>query len=265
MHIFELSDRDLKENKLGSGDTKPPANADTPACPDSSLSEPEKGPIQTSPKRFDEFRTHLGKYVKNGNTDNLNSSLYYYASKATGDDYRDNPRRFGTASKTGGRLLLAVMDLLEDPITAEFSAAMGKPLQNAIAMLSDLLAPFGEEEDKVRFSIAQALTESAKSQSGDFDPDFLKKLNLRQLLINYLSEILYNDISLMGPEAYEKPNPPDILAQRENNLKETIRKTVTNVLPEFSDTKKTITEGELINIQQATFKAVFAEWNRLKS
>lgn len=264
---------------MGTSSRHPGSNDRSPLVPPHADAEPGKPLPEPPPKRFQQFRRNLGSYVKTGDRADLNKSLKNYVHNATGGA-DVGPRRFGTAIATGGALLAALAALSSGGETTgasdqpdvegneektNITNAIGQPIDEAISILADSLAPSGEESDKIREALACALSESLQGQDENFDPESLDEEIYTQTIINFLAEVVFLDIYIESGEAFEKADSEEILEQREDEVREIIKSAVDKHLSNYVDDSITgLSLEDVKNIQLSALKDVFAEWDGLE-
>lgn len=148
------------------------------------------------PKRFQAFRTSFGKYLKGGDRGDLRKSLSHYARTSTGGS-TVGPRRFGSVYTTGGQLYEVLRSLGGDGSTAaerglSRDELTGQPLDVVCQRLSEALAPENGDSDRIREAIDEAMLEVLGE--GDFNADQLDAETINQILGEYLSQSIFQEI-----------------------------------------------------------------------
>lgn len=254
---------------MGTSSNNPGSNDRSPLVPPHADAEPGKPLPKPDKNRFKEFRTSLGKYVKTGDKSYLNKGLSSYAGKATGGV---GHRRFGTAVDTGGALISALsgfqqgkpiedIEGLNQDKAERFSEAVGKPLDEAIEILADCLAPDGEDSDTIRDALVHALSESLEGLDEEFDYQTLDEEIYTNTILCYLTEVVFQEVVLESGESFDKAESPEVLHEREDVLRETVKAAIDNHLSEhIQDQISSLSSLQIRNIQLAALKDVFAEW-----
>lgn len=254
---------------MGTSSNNPGSNDRSPLVPPHADAEPGQPLPPPEKQRFREFRTSLGKYVKTGDKSYLDKGLSSYASKATGGV---GHRRFGTAVATGGALISALSSLqqgtpvadiedIDQEKAAGFSDAVGKPLDEAVEILADCLAPEGEESDKIRDALVHALSESLEGLDEEFDYQMLDEEVYTNTILCYLTELVFQEVVLESGESFDKADSPELLQEREEMLRETVKGAIDVHLSKRVNTDiSSLTGTEIRDIQLAALKDVFAEW-----
>lgn len=265
--------------KMGTSSKHPGSNDRSPLVPPHADAEPDKPLPDPPPKRFQQFRRNMGDYVKSGDKKDLSKGLKNYAGKATGGA-DVGPRRFGTAIAAGGALL-GVLSALgsgnefsdtieqsfeqDDDRVSKINEAVGQPIDHAIQILSDALAPSGEESDKVREALVCALSESLQGEEETFDPSSLDEEVYTQTIIHFLAEIIFIDIYNESGEAFEKAEAEGTLDQREEEVRETIKIAVDNHLSSYLEEElSSLSLDDIKDVQLSALKDVFSELDGLE-
>lgn len=260
---------------MGTSSRHPGPNDRSPLVPPHADAEPDKPLPKPEEQRFRKLRTNLGSYVKSGEKKALNKSLKNYASEANAGVAQ---RRFGNVVGLGGLLITALANLnqlkgeatstsvpLDDSnVDIDFSEVVGQPLDVAIQVLADKLTPPGEDSDRNRAAITQALSDSLQDMGNVFDPSLLDADILSLTLIFFLAEAVFQDILLQSGEAFEKSIPAKVVHAREMEIRETIKAAVDKHLAK--NLKKGIiglTVKKLKKIQYEALKEVFDEWKEI--
>ena len=254
---------------MGTSSNNPGSNDRSPLVPPHADAEPGRPLPEPEKNRFREFRTNLGKYVRSGDKGYLKKGLSSYAGKATGGV---GHRRYGSAVAAGGALLsvlsalqqgrpIAEIEGIDQEKAARLSEAVGKPLDEAVAILADCFAPEGEESDKIRDALVQALSESLEGLDEDFDYQTLDEEIYTNTILSYLTEIVFQEVVLESGESFDKAESVDVLQKREDDLRETVKAAIDNHLSQHIHSDiSSLTFDEIRNIQIAALKDVFAEW-----
>ncbi len=254
---------------MGTSSNNPGSNDRSPLVPPHADAEPGKPLPEPERNRYREFRINLGKYVKTGDKSYLKKGLSSYAGKATGGV---GHRRFGTAIATGSALISALSGFqqgksIEDieGITQEnaarFSEAVGKPLDEAVDILADCLAPEGEDSDRLRDALVHALSESLEGLDEEFDYQTLDEEVYTKTILCYLTEIVFQEVVLESGESFDKAASPETLQEREDMLRETVRAAIDNHLSEHVQGQiSSLSSLQIRDIQLVALKDVFSEW-----
>lgn len=258
---------------MGTSSNNPGSNDRSPLVPPHADAEPEKPLPQPEKNRFKQFRTNLGKYVKRGDKSYLNKGLSSYAGKATGGV---GHRRFGTAVATGGALISALsgfqqgkpvedIEGIDQDQATRLSEAVGKPLDQAIEVLADCLAPEGEDSDTIRDAIVHALSESLEGLDEEFDYQMLDEEVYTNTILCYLTEVVFQEVVLESGESFDKAESPEVLQEREGVLRETVKAAIDNHLSNHVHGQiSALSSTQIRDIQLAALKDVFSEWEALE-
>lgn len=254
---------------MGTSSNNPGSNDRSPLVPPHADAEPGRPLPKPERNRFKEFRTNLGKYVRTGDKSYLSKGLSSYASKATGGV---GHRRFGTAVAAGGALISVLSGLqqgkpiddiegLDQEKAVRLSEAVGKPLDEAIEILADYLAPEGEDSDTVRDALVHALSESLEGLDEEFDYQMLDEEVYTNTILCYLTEIVFLDVVLESGTSFDKAESPEVLQEREDVLRETVKAAIDSHLSEHVQGQiSSLSSLQIRDIQLAALKDVFIEW-----
>lgn len=254
---------------MGTSSNNPGSNDRSPLVPPHADAEPGKPLPKPEENRFIVFRTNLGKYVKSGDQSYLNKGLSSYARKATGGV---GHRRFGTAVATGGALISALtgfqqgrpvedIEGIDQDQATRLSEAVGKPLDEAIEIFADCLAPEGQDSDTIRDAIVHALSESLEGLEEEFDYQMLDEEVYTNTILCYLTEVVFQEVVLESGKSFDKAESPEVLQKREDVLRETVKSAIDNHLSEhIHGPISTLSSIQIRDIQFAALKDVFSDW-----
>lgn len=240
----------------GPGSRSPlvPPHAD--ADPGQPLPEPEG-------QRFRGFRTEFG-HVAAGTGGSLAKALHKYARDATGGS-SVGPRRFGPAYTAGA----GFADLLgelgaggtgEAATGVDLSGLAGQPLDVAAQEIAAALAPDNADADQVAAAIQEAMAEVLVDQQ-TFDPAAITSDQIVALLVEFFSQIVFQEISQVAGEAWTKS--PNVLrtTATEGELLELVRAAIDKHLsPRLAQGVAGLSKAEIAALERDALTDVWAEW-----
>lgn len=240
----------------GSGSPLVPPWADP--TPDAPLPKPD-------PQRFREFRTALGKYVGGGDRRQLGRALGHYASRSTGGATIGS-RRYGSMSTAGGRLVNLLSDLQgggtgEESIGVDLSRLKGASTDYAIQEIALALAPDNGDRERIINGLQAALSHALEGSEA-FEPEGLSEDVLVDVLLSYLTEVVFEQIILDSDRAFEKTEDPELIVQREGALFEVVKASVDKHLhPLVGDDIGRFSTDDLAKLQRDAIKEIWEEWD----
>jgi hypothetical protein len=232
-----------------------PPHAD--ATPNVPLPEP-------APQRFRAFRTEFGRVAAGTAGASLRSAIRAYAREATGGS-AVGPRRLGTAYVAGSDLAQALNDLragrpAQSPNGVDLTRLRGQPIDYAAQELARALAPVNADAELVATAIQEAVAE-ALPDVDVFDPATIADDQLIQLLVEFFSRILFQEITLAAGDAWNKSTSPRRTTRLEADLLELIRVTVDRRLgPLLQNRITNLSRAQFQEIERAAIDEVWREW-----
>ncbi|WP_152461257.1 hypothetical protein [Roseivivax sp. THAF30] len=160
--------------------------------------------------------------------------LRNYARKAVGGS-SNGYRRQGANARSGAAGIAGIGDLSrggtgQTATGRDLREAIGKPVEEAAQIIADAVAPEGQDRDEVRAAIQDAICQVLSEQNA-FDPSAITEDQFHDLLAVYVTTCVFHDIWFREAGASVNRNAsPEALIDRENDLRETVRATVDNML-----------------------------------
>jgi hypothetical protein len=232
-----------------------PPHADaTPGVP---LPEPEG-------QRFRGFRTEFGRAAAGAAGASLRSALGKYAREAT-QGPAIGPRRFGPAYSAGADLIGALGELRtggtgENATGTDLSGLVGQPIDYAAQQIARTLAPDNADADQIATAIQEAIAEVLPDVEV-FDPAAIPLDQMIQLLVEFFSRILFQEITNTAGNAWNRSPTSRQTARLEAELLELIRVTVDKHLsPRLSSGIERLSKSQLAAIEHAALQEVWREW-----
>ena len=216
-------------SKDGSG-----SNDRSPLIPEHADAEPGQPIPQREPNALRSYRRSVSSYIRSGSADDRRDVLRGYARNAVGGSSYGY-RRQGTNAQSGGSAIAGIGDLGrggtgQDATGHDLREAIGKPIEEAAQIIADAVAPEGQDRDEVRAAIQDTICQVLSDQDM-FDPSAMTEDQFHDLLAAYVTTCVFHDLWFREAGASVNRNAsPEALMDRENELRETVRATVDNVL-----------------------------------
>lgn len=222
--------------------------------------------VAPADNRFTAFRINLGHFVSKGEHGSLRRALGHYARTATGGA-AVGPRRFGAMVQAGGALFAALKDLREGGTGAgaeaggvDLSSLRGVDTKVAIQELVRALTPPNGDAEKIQVAMQEALSQSLEGMT-DFDPSQISDETLVTMMIAYLGDCIFKQITLDSDRAFQKADTLEKAVEAERGLLQLINATVDkHMRPLFSSGLRTLTRSSVEEIQRRAVADVWAEW-----
>lgn len=207
------------------------------------------------------FRTSMGKYVKNGDRNNLKKALGQYSKNATGGG-KTASKRMSSVIQAGGNLF----ELLDSgTITSEenvftLSDFIGRSCEEVIARISHFLAGNDGDSEKINSAINQALSEAFEGHD-NFKADIITDDLIIATLINYLSESIFLQITSDTGQSWNNAETTKQLQDAETDLREVIGVIVDNYMrPKIDKNDYHFSAKEINKIQKEVIVDIWNEW-----
>ncbi len=216
-------------SKDGSG-----SNDRSPLVPEHADAEPGKPLPPREPNALRSYRNSVTRYIRSGSTDDRRAVLGNYARNAVGTSSYGY-RRQGANARSGAAGIAGIGDLSrggtgQEATGRDLRSAIGRPVEEAAQIIADAVAPEGQDRDEVRAAIQDAICQ-VLSEQDTFDPSAMTEDQFHDLLAVYVTTCVFHDLWFREAGASVNRNAsPEALMDRENDLRETVRATVDNVL-----------------------------------
>ncbi|GHV04991.1 hypothetical protein AGMMS50229_07340 [Campylobacterota bacterium] len=205
----------------------------------------------------------MTEYVKSGGRNTLKTALGHYARISTGGA-GVAIRRFGNITKTGGTLLtfLATGQAPSNAPRFDFNQIAGKPVEEAISIITDNLIALNGDSDRIRTAMNNALTEALEG-ADIFDPNNMTEDMLADITINYLTESIFIDVQQNAGASFNYLANPIELVSRLNDLHELIRAIVDkNLSGKLENGIRVLNATQITDLQRQTIIEVWREWEK---
>tara|TARA_R110002096_G_scaffold167060_4_gene336825 strand:- start:36 stop:563 length:528 start_codon:yes stop_codon:yes gene_type:complete len=166
----------------------------------------------------------------------------------------------------GGRLVSLLSDLRgsgtgEESIGIDLSRLNGAPTDYAIQEIARAIAPSNGDRERVINGLQAALSRALEGSEA-FEPDGLSEDVLVDVLLSYLTEVVFEQIILDSDRAFEKSEDHELNVKREGELYEVVEASVDKHLhPLLGDDVGRFSADDLAKLQRDALKEVWAEWD----
>lgn len=236
-------------------------NSRSPLVPPWADATPGAPVPQSTGQRFRGFRTEFGK-VASGGGGSMAKALQKYASVATGGS-SVGPRRFGPAYAAGADLAQALSggQIQTASGTFDLAALTGLPMDEAAQAIAEALAPENADADQVRAAMQEALAE-VLGEEGVFNPASIEPDQIVTVLVEFFSQILFQEISAAAGEAWKKAPSVERSTATENELLEVVRAAMdAHLSPRLAGDLGTLTRDQIAKIEQAALTDIWQVWS----
>lgn len=221
-----------------------------------------QGPGPTPPpQRFKEFRKSLGKYVSNGDREELHNAVGRYAKTATGGS-TVGPRRFGAMAHAGGALFDALAQLRNgvSPRGLNLEALDGLDTDVAIDLLAQALVPTNGDADRIRTAMNEALSECLQGHD-DFDFAHITDEMLIEVMLVYVRQCVFQQIVLDSRDALGKAAESGRVEEAERELLALVgAATETHMRPLLSGDIRLMDGAQIAQVQLLAIRDIWIEW-----
>jgi hypothetical protein len=249
---------------MGTSASSKGPNSRSPLVPPHADADPEKPLPEPEGQRFRGFRTEFGRAAAGGGVTALKSALGKYARDAThGTDI--GPRRFGPAYTSGATLALAFAELAaggsgQNATGVDLSRFIGQPLDVAAQEIARALAPANVDADQITAAIQEALAE-VLPDAEVFDPTLISADQLVQILVEFFSRILFQEITSAAGDAWNKAPDAQHATQTEADLLELVRVIVDKHLsPRLVQGLTDLSRDQITALERAAVNEIWREW-----
>lgn len=215
-------------------------------------------------QRFRSFRTEFGRVAAGAAGASLRSAIREYARHATGGTMY-GPRRFGPAYAAGASFAQALNEMRdggtgEGATGIDLSRLRGQPIDYAAQELARILAPDNADSELVGAAIQEAIAE-VMPEIEIFDPAAITDDELVQLLVEFFSRIIFQEITSTAGNAWNRSASPKQTTRLEAALLELVRVTVDKHLsPRLANGIDGLTRTQIEAIERAAIDNVWREW-----
>lgn len=249
---------------MGTSSSSKGPGSKSPLVPPHADADPQKPLPEPEGQRFRGFRTEFGRAAAGGGVATLKSALGKYARDAT-QGAAVGPRRFGPAYTSGATLAQALAELGaggsgQTATGVDLSRLVGQPLDVAAQEIARALAPANADADQITAAIQEALAE-ALPDAELFDPASISADQLVQILVEFFSRILFQEITSTAGDAWNKAPDAQHATQTEADLLELVRVIVDkHMSPRFAQGLKNLSRDQIAALERAAIDEVWREW-----
>lgn len=224
------------------------------------LPDPEKA-------RFRAFRGQLGKYVKTGSGDHLNSALRHFAATAMGGSTAGS-RRFGAMARAGSTMFGALNAGGGLPIELEragvnLDALRGAPIGVVIDAIVRAFTPENGDADKIEAALREAL-EKALQGKAEFDVERFQGFDDTTyvgMITNYIESCIVEQIMSDGKGSFDKAASGPVQMARENQLRAVVAEVVeTCMIPLVGAGIRNMNQTQIERLQLQCIEKVLKAW-----
>ncbi len=249
---------------MGTSASSKGPNSRSPLVPPHADADPQKPLPEPQGQRFRGFRTEFGRAAAGGGISSLRSALGKYARDAT-HGVAVGPRRFGPAYNAGATLVHALSELGsggsgQNATGIDLSRLIGQPLNVAAQEIALALAPANADADQITAAIQEALAE-ALPDAELFDPTAITGDQLIQILVEFFSRILFQEITSTAGDAWNKAPDAQHATQTEADLLELVRVIVDKHLsPRLVQGLQNLSRDQIAALERAAVDEIWREW-----
>jgi hypothetical protein len=249
---------------MGTSSSSKGPNSRSPLVPPDADADPQKPLPEPEGQRFRGFRTEFGRAAGGGGIPSLKSALGKYARDAT-HGVTVGPRRFGPAYSSGATLAQVLTELGsggsgQNATGVDLSRLIGQPLDVAAQAIARALAPATADADQITAAIQEALAE-ALPDAETFDPASISDDQLVQILVEFFSLILFQEITNTAGDAWNKAPDAQHATQTEADLLELVRVVVDKHLsPRLARDLNNLSRDQITALERAAVDEIWREW-----
>jgi hypothetical protein len=245
---------------MGTSQSSTGPGSGSPLVPPWADDQPQTPLPPSEPARFKGFRQSLGRFISNGDQNDLQRAIGHYARKATGGS--GVARRMGSVSKAGGRLFGTLSGIPAGPgeKSVNLDSLSGLPCELAISAITNALTSEDGDSDKIRTAMNHALVEALDGIEV-FDPKSITDDVIVDTMICYLSESVFLQIVSDGGKAWNKAETPIQTMRAETELQELIKVVVDKKMaPKLTGNIRSFSREQMVQIERQTVIDVWKEW-----
>lgn len=216
--------------------------------------------------RFRGFRTEIGKAIAGAGGGSWKEAVRRYSREAT-QGASVGPRRFGPAYTAGAQLIGLVSELGaggtgQDATGFDLRSLIGQPIDVAAQEIARILAPKNADADMIAVAIQEALAE-ALPEAETFEPSFISSDQMIQLLVEFFSRILFQEILTCAGDAWNHSPNAERTTKAENELLEIVRAAVDqHFSPHIGDAVAGMRRDEIETLERLAMEDIWREWER---
>ena len=253
---------------MGTSSSSKGPKSNSPLVPEWADVTPNVPLPQPEGQRFRGFRTEFGRAAAGAGTASLRSAVGKYAREATGGA-SIGPRRFGPAYDAGANFVRALADLQSGgtgaaATGADLSHLAGESLDYAAQEIARALAPDNADADQIAAAIQEAMAAVLPDEEV-FDPNAITPDQIVQMLVEFFSQILFQEICNTAGDAWNRAPGPAETTKLEGDLLELVRAVVDKHLsPRFAAGLGNLSRQQIVALERAAVAEVWREWESLQ-
>ena len=244
---------------MGTSTSSKGTNGQSPLVP--SWANEDNQPMPNIDRNLKGFRGELGKAVGNKSSNHLKKAIGQYAKHATGGR-NVGPKRYQKIIKTGGGLFNVLKNIQSgnDYLGLKLSDLNGQPIDIVIDKIIETILEVGGDSERIRASLNQSLSKCLDGVQ-EFDASQITDDLIIDLMLNYATEFLFEEIMLDSRTAFDKADTPEKFLELENDLHALIESCVDKHMGEkLKESKDTLTRNDIETIQKTALEEIWTEW-----
>ena len=244
---------------MGTSTSSKGANGKSPLVP--SWANEDNQPIPNIDRNLKGFRGELGKAAGNKSSNHLKKAIGQYAKRATGGR-NVGPKRYQKIIKAGGGLFNVLKNIQSgnDYLGLKLSDLNGQPIDIVIDKIIETILEVGGDSERIRASLNQSLSKCLDGVQ-EFDASQITDDLIIDLMLNYATEFLFEEIMLDSRTAFDKADTPEKFLELENDLHALIESCVDKHMCEkLKESKDTLTRNDIETIQKTALEEIWTEW-----
>ena len=246
---------------MGTSQSSTGPGGDSPLVPPWADDQPQQPQSPPQPARFMAFRQSLGRFISDGDRNDLKSAVGHYARKASGGS-GSAARRLGSVTQAGAGLFGSLAGLPAGPgeASVDLGSLAGLSCELAISAITQALTTEDGDSDKIRAAMNHALVEALDGVE-TFDPECITDDVIVDTMIGYLAESIFLQMVMDSDKAWNKADTPAQAMRAETDLRELIKVVVDNhMAPKLAGNIRTFTRQQMAQIERQAIIDAWKEW-----
>ena len=244
---------------MGTSTSSKGTNGQSPLVP--SWANEDNHPLPSIDRNLTGFRGELGKAAAGKSGNHLKKAIGHYAKHATGGR-NVGPKRYQKMIKAGGGLFDVFKNIQagNDYLGLKLSDLNGQPIDIVIDKIIAIILEVDGDAERIRASLNQSLSKCLDGVD-EFDASQISDDLIIDLMLNYATEFLFEEIMLDSRTAFDKADTPEKFLELENDLHALIESCVDKHMGEkLKESKDTLTRNDIETIQQTALEEIWTEW-----
>lgn len=244
---------------MGTSTSSKGTNGQSPLVP--SWANEDNQPIPNIDRNLRGFRGELGKAAEGRPGNHLKKAIGYYAKHATGGK-NIGPKRYQKMMRAGGSLFNVFKNIQagNDYLGLKLSDLNGQPIDIIIDKIIETILEVDGDSERIRASLNQSLSKCLDGVE-EFDASQISDDLIIDLMLNYVTEFLFEEIMLDSRTAFDKADTPKKSLELENDLHALIESCVDKHMSEkLKENKDTLTRNDIETIQKTALEEIWNEW-----